>query len=274
LAVNNQEKAALFANAAQLSSELGDPALAEEFYRKSAEQTSSGKLALAGYLAEVGDTAKVDEAMELCQSVADELGDAEAARALCTVMTVAGVDETQAERGEAWLAPILAQNASNAALQFAWGSYCLMRGDQEQAISVLSEVLKQSPENVLARNNLAYLLAGAGKAAEGLRHVDLAIASSGASTSFLDTRGLALLESQDAVGACTVFEELVAAVPDDALFRLHLAAAQLAAGRTSDAEASLRAAEAMELEEAKLPALDRKRLASLRSAIGQKGATP
>jgi Tfp pilus assembly protein PilF len=274
MAVNAQEKAALFANAAQLCSELGDAALAEEFYRKSAEQTASGKLALAGYLAEIGGEAKLDEAMELAQSVAGELGDAQAARALCTVMTVGGVDETQAQRGEAWLAPILEQNPSDVALQFAWGSYCLMRGDQERAISVLNEVLKQAPENVLARNNLAYLLAGSGQAAESLRQVDLAIASSGASTSFLDTRGLALLENQDAAGACAVFEELVAAVPDDALFRLHLAAAQLAAGRTSEAEASLRAAEAMKLEEAKLPALDRQRLASLRSAVGEKEATP
>lgn len=274
MANSPQQKAALLVNAAELSAEFGDQAAAEEYYRKAAAEHGSGKLALAGYLAQHETNPRVDEAIDLCIAAAAEVGDLQAARGLCTVLAVGGANDAQAERGEAWLIPILQKHPAEASLQFAWGSYCLIRGKQPEAVQALREVLKLAPDNAFARNNLAFLLAGAGQAVESLRQVELAMANAGPTRSFRDTRGLALLASNDAAGAKKIFEQLVAEAPQDGVFKLHLAAAQLATGNDADAKTTLQQAEATPLRESKLPAGDRERLAALRAKLAMGGASP
>jgi Flp pilus assembly protein TadD len=196
------------------------------------------------------------------------VGDVQAARGVATVLTLGGPNDAQKQRAEEWLRPILTAHPNDPALLFSWGSYCLVSGARDVAVKALKIVLRFSPDNTLARNNLAYLLVSDGKPEEALEQVNRAIALAGPTKSFRDTRGLALISAKRHDEAVQVFKELVEESPEDPVMRLHLAAAELAAGHEAEAREQLERAESLELHEAKLPAFDRQSLASLRSAVG------
>lgn len=120
-------------------------------------------------------------------------------------------------------------------------------GQMDEAISTYREVLAQSPDNVAARNNLAYALLGSGgDAAEALVLATEAVEmsrSAGAppegQRSFLDTRAHALMALGRAKDAVAVYLEGLAAGPEWPRGLIGLAEAQAESGDPDGARATL-----------------------------------
>jgi Tfp pilus assembly protein PilF len=113
--------------------------------------------------------------------------------------------------------------------------------DWDKAAERYRVALAASPDNVVALNNLAYVLAARkGRPAEALGYAERAMAlSGGKSPEIADT----LAWVQHLVGrdgeALPLLERVVKAVPSGALYRLHLAVVYAAAGRLEAAATEL-----------------------------------
>jgi Tfp pilus assembly protein PilF len=82
------------------------------------------------------------------------------------------------------------------------------RGDYVEAAKLYKEVLKKEPNNFVALNNLAWMLAhGGGDAKQALDHVNKALAGMGRRADLLDTRGLIYLALKEPAKAVEDLKE-------------------------------------------------------------------
>jgi tetratricopeptide (TPR) repeat protein len=265
-AATPETRASLLARSADLCSQLNEPALAEQYLRKAAAESTQGRRPLAMFLAGKIQSDATSEAIDLCLANDAVATSADDAATLCMVLTISGASDADYARAEPALRSALSKFPDDQGLQFAWGSLSLVRGQDDQADATLRKALELNPANSLAMNNLAYLRASQGKNAEALSLAERAIAVAGPANNFLDTLGLALLGDRRYVEAVGVFQDL-AAVGKDPVTHLHLALAQHAQGDGAAAKAALAKAVELKLNRATLPAYDRRRLAELETAL-------
>jgi tetratricopeptide (TPR) repeat protein len=157
--------------------------------------------------------------------------------------------ETRAARGDKPGARAALEEATALDPKFVAAHLTLADGyeasqEYDKAIERYRLVLAASPDNLMALNNLAYALAvRRGQPAEAIGFAERAMrASGGRSTEAADT----LAWVQHLLGrneeAAKLFDRIVKARPDQAVFRLHAAVVYEAAGRPADAASELREA--------------------------------
>ena len=141
----------------------------------------------------------------------------------------------------------LAELPSDEALMVGLGQAYERAKDSEAAIEVYRRTLQKDPNNSVAANNLASLLADYRTDKESLKEAaklvePFAILSN---PNLLDTYGWVSLRAGDANKALPVLKRVVAAAPEVAVFRYHLGAAYQQAADPAAAKAEL--ARALEL---------------------------
>jgi tetratricopeptide (TPR) repeat protein len=113
-------------------------------------------------------------------------------------------------------------------------------GKADQARGMYVEVLKTDPENPTALNNLAYLNAQQGvDLDQALGYAQHALQRSPQDPNISDTLGLIYIRKKLTIQAVQVLRDLVARVPDNPSFHLHLGMALLDAGERQLAKKEL-----------------------------------
>ncbi len=135
-----------------------------------------------------------------------------------------------------------AANPDAVALQLALAALYEESGEVDKAMERYQRVLVATPSNLLALNNLAYILARKGQARDALPLAERAYSLSNKDPRVADTLGWIQHLLGSHATATTLLKEAAAGVPDNAEVRFHLAAALGAAGDFQAAKDELDAA--------------------------------
>jgi tetratricopeptide (TPR) repeat protein len=132
------------------------------------------------------------------------------------VLRMTSVTDAQVQQLEARLRKAIADNRKSMVLRLHLADLYDLRGRYADAERLYVEVLQESnePKNVVALNNLAWLLAHReGGAAEARKYIDAAVNGIGRRADLLDTRGLVYLKLGNREAALADFQEAVAEAP-------------------------------------------------------------
>lgn len=144
-------------------------------------------------------------------------------------------------------------------------------GDIAGAEAMYRRAIKAQPDNAAAMNNLAYLLiTSGGSADEALELASKAIALAPRMTTFLDTKGAALLKLGRAPEAEALFRKALAIDPADPTLLMGLADAQARQGRFPDAASTLDRVDLLTRTGRPLDPKAQDRLKSLRASVDEK----
>jgi tetratricopeptide (TPR) repeat protein len=136
-------------------------------------------------------------------------------------------------------------------------------GETKQAKAQYEKALALEPDNPIASNNLANMLAERGGDADrALTLVQRALHNKPDQPMFLDTLGTVYLKKNMADAALRTFENLTKAYPDNPTFRFHLAMTLLSMGERSKARTELQIAVTMK------PDSNHQRIKELLASIG------
>ncbi len=251
---------------------IGAHAEAETWYRKLAEITPSANMLVIQSLTDQG---KRGEAARFCLEAAGGPLTPDLAMMLAYVMTVPDGDapENVAE-ADAALDAAIAANDANLQLLQATAVMRASRRDYDAAIAIFRRILAVDPDNDLALNNLATLLAERpNQRAEALELIERAVALSGRQPSLLDTQGTIHLKMGNADPAIKCLEEATAGGTADARYYLHLAAAYQLAQREQDAASMLAEARNFGIEKFVLTDDDRTLLQKLEQEVSSTSPT-
>ncbi len=143
-----------------------------------------------------------------------------------------------------------------------------LRGKHAEAIDVYLRLLKQSNDNPVVLNNLAFLLAITDRdPAEALRLVNLAIDKAGPLADLLDTRAVVYLKRKQGEPAVQDMQQAVAQ-RESAPFYVHLAQARALKGDRAGAAQALQKAFAERFHLSELHALEQPELRQLAATLG------
>jgi cellulose synthase operon protein C len=141
---------------------------------------------LASLLAFDGKTA---DAFQLLTSMRASLAPKVLTTSAVAVLRIGGASPRQFQLVQSWIESALAENPNAAILKLNLAEVFALRQDYAAAEPLYREVLKSEPENIIALNNLAWILAPRNDASdEALKCVERAIELSGPSGELLDTR--------------------------------------------------------------------------------------
>jgi tetratricopeptide (TPR) repeat protein len=141
---------------------------------------------------------------------------------------------------------------------FSMATLSYMRGEIRHAVELFQSLLRLTPNNIAALNNLSLIYAEApGRSGEGLELIQRAIRMAGPQPNLVDTRGLVHLARKDYLAAVNSFQEAVAQVRKP-IYLLHLAEARRLSGNYQAAQQSLNEAISVGLDKVPLNLLDQK----------------
>jgi tetratricopeptide (TPR) repeat protein len=227
--------------AAALLEEFGKPRDAEELYRKLvAKRGSAGDLLLlAAFLGRQGRDADIQEALDLCDRAwkTPPPNNVPAENVAFVALAILGeVKKGSASyyaRVERGLTEALSKSPNSLALLFYLAGLRSLEQKYDEAEKAYRQILERDRRNVLAQNNLAWLLAARGgkaKAGEALDLIKQAIQSVGPSAELLDTEAFIYLQMdnpQDALKDLQkALEEEARKQNPSAVIYFHLARAQ------------------------------------------------
>lgn len=230
-------------------------ATAERIYRRLTDLDRGRVLDLVACLARQGRTGP---ALQLCEG-AWEHCPPEAVGAACVAVLRGGQPSAaEQQQVEQWLTAALPKHPKAApALHVCLADLRDFQGRYEEAEKLYRQAVAGDGRNVVALNNLAYLVAlRGGPPAEALDLLNRAIALAGPTPELVDTRAVIFLKMGQPEQAIKELEEASA---DAALPALcyHLAQAQHLARNTTAARDSLRRAKGMGLRPDQVHALER-----------------
>jgi tetratricopeptide (TPR) repeat protein len=212
---------------------------AEELYKKYVQESKSPgrRLVLAGFY---GRNGRVGEGLACCE---EAVKDGAPPDAVGTVMTglLRGEEKPtkeHVERVERWFAGAMAKDGAAGSLLLPLADLRDLQGNYPEAETLYLQVLNQNSKNLVAINNLAWLLAlKEGKKSEALDLVNRGIQLVGRSPELLDTRGVIYVALGRADQAVKDLQDCIDQSPS-AVRYFHLAQAhQLARDRHAAAEA-------------------------------------
>jgi putative PEP-CTERM system TPR-repeat lipoprotein len=199
-----------------------------------------------GMLAAVDDTDTPD-VLELRGDVADAEGRLDEARGLYKKalkqgpMSARAIKLAMVERRAgnpnylSTLQDWLADHPDDVAVRLAMADARLSAQNDEAARREYEKIIQIAPENIVARNNLAWLLWQSGNVAAALPHIKTALELAPESPQVQDTAGSVFLAAGDAARAVALLQSAAESSPEDATIRYHLAQALHAAGESGQA---------------------------------------
>jgi tetratricopeptide (TPR) repeat protein len=168
------------------------------------------------------------------------------------LMRVMNPTPAQVKEIEGWLRKAVEKKPESVVLRMHLADLYDQAGEYRQAARAYQKILERDPNNVVALNNLAWLLAlHKGDADEALRHIERAVSGMGRRADLLDTRGLVHLKLRHGAQALADFEEATGEAPTPTRL-YHLARAYHLAGKRDRAREALRKAKAGGLQAARL----------------------
>jgi tetratricopeptide (TPR) repeat protein len=254
LKANTGEGADRDRSVAALLEELGQPAAAEELYRRGAARSRrpEDSLVLAGFLSRQN---RLPEALDLCEKAWGSCPDELAAAATVAALFSAPVDGEQAARAARPLEAAV-RRSPTASLLFQLANVRSLQGNYGEAEQLYRQSIARDPTSSGPLNNLAWLLARHDhRGPEALELVGRALSLGGAGPDLLDTRAVAYLAVGRGDPAVKDLEEALAEAPAPDRY-CRLAQAYLTAGKKEKAAAALRNAKSAGLVENKLHPLE------------------
>lgn len=264
-----QNKGANLVRAGQLLESLGQRSdakklyldKAEALYRKHVAQSDRPErfLALAAFL---GRKHAVAEAFTFCEKARQQKADADPVGQVLIGVLRETPSEEDSRRVEPLLKEMLSQKPDSVPLLVCLADLYDLQGRYADAENVYRQALRKDADNVMALNNLAWLLAFQKSSAreEALVTINKAIDLVGASPELLDTRGVIHLMLSQSELALDDLQVAVTLSPS-ANNSFHLARALAAANKPRDARHLL--------GEANKRGFDLKRLHPLERPLGQ-----
>jgi predicted Zn-dependent protease len=241
--------------AGQWMEQLGKTAAAEAYFRVFAStcKEPGASLELAQFL---GRDKRVSQALELCAGAWKTCRPELVARSCLFILRSGRPTEEQRRQVERWLDEAVKHEPKRMVLSLLLAELYELDGRQHEAEAVHRRILAADPDNVVALNNLAFLLAlRGGDAAEALRLVNLALERAGPLPALLDTRAVIYLKAGQAEDASRDARRAVAAGASPARF-FHLAQARFAARDRQGAREAMERARQVGLNEDALHALE------------------
>jgi len=244
---------------------------AEQAYRSFVSQNTREPLrvlALARFLARHD---RVQEALVLCEAAWKTCPPEPVASASVVILS-SGKDVTDKQRQqvESWLEDALKRHSTSVQIRLSLATLRTMQRRYDQTESIYRAVLKASPENVAALNNLAWRLAfQAGKEHEALELVDRAVDIAGSDPTLFDTRAVIYLQLGKTELALEDLHAALAISPEKSVLYFHLARALELAGNTAEAIEAFRKAEQRGLKVETLDPLDQEIFLKVRQKLTQ-----
>ncbi|MGH7091820.1 MAG: tetratricopeptide repeat protein, partial [Stellaceae bacterium] len=119
--------------------------------------------------------------------------------------------------------------------RMALGNLYMTTQRYKEAAAQFTHILKLSPDNFVAENNLAWVLVQQGQGQSALQHARHAAALAPWAPQVLDTLGLVLLKTGNTSGALMTLQSAIRLAPSDPGFQFHLAEALSSAGERTRA---------------------------------------
>ncbi|MCA9116666.1 MAG: hypothetical protein KDA79_16410 [Planctomycetaceae bacterium] len=212
---SKEQQNQLLPRAAALCRELGEPAIAEEFLRSYAAQENSqrARLLLARFLA--GQN-QLDEAMIIWEAACSTKTPPDLlAAAGVSLVSHGNATEVQLDSVDQWFDSAIDTGRPPAAVVLAQGDLRMLQRRFEEAGTLYRLVLRQAPENLIALNNLAWLLAYRGtELSEALKYIETAIDLAGPTAALRDTRAMVHMAAGQLSAALQDLEPIAADLPE------------------------------------------------------------
>jgi tetratricopeptide (TPR) repeat protein len=270
-----EDKDASLLWAATLLEEIGQAKPAEAMYKQYEKKSArpESPLARAGFLGRMG---RIDESLAIYDEVRTKVPAEQVPGVFVLALEVlyaSNPEPRHLEQAENWFNEAYSASAGDKArrngIRSAQAALRNLQGRFKDAEELYEVCLKENPRDVLAMNNLAWLLATKGeKPEQALAHIERAIEIAGPLTSLLDTRGIVRLAMGNVEQAILDLDEVALDQPTAVSF-FHLAQAQHAAKKNKEATASLhRAVVELKLNEMKdLHPFEREKYKQLRTNL-------
>jgi tetratricopeptide (TPR) repeat protein len=219
-------------------------ATAIRLYRSLAERNPDAFQRLVALLAPMpGGT---DQAVELVQRTRRSFGPIVAAGAYVEIVRHGKPDDVQRRGIGQFIRAATEKDPRSVPLLLSWAEYLQLTGDTGGAVAAYREALRREPENVLALNNLAWMLShdrrDDAQSAEAIGFIEQAIAVAGPIDELLDTRARILFEAGRRDEGLRDMREAVSESPTAARLADYAAMLQKA-GKAEEAEQALATAQ-------------------------------
>lgn len=261
-------QARTWAAIASLYSSLGDHVAAERWYRKLIP------LAPESYVLVVRELMAQERTEDAINECLTALGSAEEgsprkAAVLAQLLTSPSVDGAGKQLAEPVIEAALRDHGDDVELLMAVAVLNVTKSNDAEAIRYFRRVVDLSPDNAVALNNLATLLAEKpDQLTEARALVDRAIKVSGRGPALLDTLGTIQIRAGQPKEAIATLEEAVAGGGGDPRYYFHLAAAYYGAQDLEKAKGAFVVARDLGLAKTILTSGDQKLLEELESQFG------
>lgn len=228
----------------------------EKWFRDLVPRQPQAAPAFAEFLAHQG---RVDEALDVLESVTTKLPPLRVTSAGIGVLQTASADATQIQRVEQWLDRVLTKYPGSATdVQYQRAELRVIQQRYDDAIILYRAVLRAKPQHAVSLNNLAwYLSMMKGQHADARTLIDQAFELVGPVAAYLDTRGSIRLNQGDTEGAIQDFTESLVQL-DSPQTRFRLAQAYYIAGDRAAATLNLQKAHQAGLDVDQIDPFERK----------------
>ena len=253
--VNKKGKEATLGGAILFDS-LNLPAEAEPLYRTFVREAKepTAPLALAGFLARRG---RLNEAFAVYEPLWKTCPPEAVARGAVASLRAGKSTEADARRVEQWLDTALAAQPQSVGLLLLKADLKQLREQFDEAASIYRGILARDERNVIALNNLAFLISMRDpKEAEAVRLIDAGLAITGPHPELLDTRGTILTRAGRTDEALADLQRSISDSPAP-VKQFHLALALAKASRKAAASDARQDAETAGLKPEELHPLER-----------------
>jgi predicted Zn-dependent protease len=244
---------------------------AEDMY-KLHEQKSPNKTALLAYAAFLGRQKRFAEALDVCERAWAKAPAGVVVSTCLSLLEQAREDRAVQARVERQFLSALQKDPRSVLLRHALANLHVLQARYADAEDVYAKLIRESPGEVGARNNLAWLLACQKKRLkDALGLIRQAVSRAGPRPTLQDTLAFVLLQDGQAKEAAGILEALVKEAPQQATYQFHLAQAFRAEGRRDDARTVWRKAHAaaVGLKQSTLHPLERPAYDQLKREFGE-----
>ncbi len=275
-AIQEAREPAVLRAVAALLEELGQTEAAEKLYRQFAERGKNPESALS-LVQFLGRQGRVREGLDRCEQLAAQLAPEALAGVIAGVVRSGKASADQAKRAESWLAQAAttgtkAKDPRAAALLGPLADVYDYQGRYADAAMTYRQMLAVNPNDVVACNNLAWLLAAEGRkgGAEALMLINRAIDNlGGPAPTLLDTRATVYTALGRSVEAVQDLQAALSEAQTPARY-FHLALAYRAGKKRAEAREALETARATGLNPKSLHPLEQQPYRTLLAELGLK----
>lgn len=176
-----------------------------------------------------------EAAVEVLRRAVAGQPDTELVRRLAQAEWSIGEQEAALQTLRDWIG----SNADDVAARMVLADFLLAREDLPAAREQYTAVVDRMPDNVVAQNNLAWVLAELGEPDAALTHAERAFEGAPENPMVLDTLGMILLERGETDRAVALLEDANEAAGGNRMIAAHYARTLVAAGREDEARVVL-----------------------------------